>query len=89
MGGGGWHDAMVGFSVCSWRHQLADRHLLPFPSLSLNEGPPKLLFWSAIFVSPSVAGRVEQNIKDPYGLTLHLKEYAATLMAECCHRACG
>ena len=26
---------------CSWRRQLASRHLLqPFPSLSLNEGPP-------------------------------------------------
>ena len=42
---GGWHDAMVGFSACSWRRQLADRHLpLPFPSLSLNEGPPSRCF---------------------------------------------
>ena len=35
---------MVGFSVCSWRHQLADHHLLPFPSLPLNEGPPSRCF---------------------------------------------
>ena len=41
---GGWHDAMVGFPVCSWRRQMAVRHLLPFPSLSLNEGPRRL-FW--------------------------------------------
>ena len=26
--------------VCSWWRLLADRHSLPFPSLSLNEGPP-------------------------------------------------
>ena len=34
---------------------------LPFPSLSLNEGPPKPLFWSAVSVSPSAAGGVDQN----------------------------
>ena len=34
-GGGSWPDAIVSFSVCSWRCQLADHHLpLPFPSLS-------------------------------------------------------
>ena len=30
--------------VCSWQRLLADRHLLPFPSLSLSEGPPSRCF---------------------------------------------
>ena len=30
--------------VCSWRRPLADRHLLPFPSLSFSEGPPSRCF---------------------------------------------
>ena len=34
--------------------------------------------WHATFLEPYT-----------YGLTLHLKEYEAMLMAECCHRVCG
>ena len=30
--------------VCSWRRPLADRHSLPFPSLSFSEGPPSRCF---------------------------------------------
>ena len=29
---------------CSWRRPLADRHSLPFPSLSFSEGPPSRCF---------------------------------------------
>ena len=41
-GGGVGLACCLGFVVlvCSWRRLQADRHSLPFPSLSLNEGPP-------------------------------------------------
>ena len=32
-----------------------------------------------------VAGRVNQNITDPYGHTLHLSKFMAILIAECLH----
>ena len=50
MGGGGGLACRLGFVVlvCSRRRLVADCHSLPFPSLSLNEGPPKPLFWSAV-----------------------------------------
>ena len=77
-GGGG-----VGMSpgICCARLQpAAPIGRSPFAALPfsfLDEGPPKPLFWSAISVSPSAASRVDQNIKDSYGLALHLLEDAA------------
>ena len=42
--GGFWQEAMVLCSRRSWRRPLADRHSLPFPSLSFSEGPPSRCF---------------------------------------------
>ena len=66
------------------RRQLGDRHLgaIPFPFIDWRSTKP--LFWSAIAVSPW--WQVDQNIKDAFGLTLHLKEYTAMLTAECLYR---
>ena len=44
-GGGGWACRLgFGVLVCSRRRLIADRHSLPFPSLSLSEGPPSRCF---------------------------------------------
>ena len=36
-----------------------------------------------------VVGCVDQSIKDPYSLALHLNEYAAMLMVDCFPGDCG
>ena len=58
---------------------------LPFPSVKVHQAAvlvPRFCF-------SMVAGCVDQNIKDPYGNTLHLHEVTFMLMAECFHRVCG
>ena len=58
---------------------------LPFPSVKVHQ--------AAVLVRrirfSMVAGCVDQNIKDPYGNTLHLQEFTFMLMAECFHRVYG
>ena len=51
---GVWHDATVGLSVCSWRHQLADHHCVqpggrpgrkPFTPTHVPENDQRVVFW--------------------------------------------
>ena len=58
---------------------------LPFPSVKVHQAAVLV----RRFCFSMVAGCVDQNIKDPYGNTLHLHEVTFMLMAECFHRVCG
>ena len=61
------------------------RPSLPFPSVKVHQAAVLV----RRFRFSMVAGCVDQNIKDPYGNTLHLHEVTFMLMAECFHRVCG
>ena len=52
---------------------------LPFPSVKVHQAAVLV----RRFCFSMVAGCVDQNIKDPYGITLHLHEVTFMLMAEC------
>ena len=58
---------------------------LPFPSVKVHQAAVLV----RRFRFSMVAGCVDQNIKDPYGNTLHLHEVTFMLMAEYFHRVCG
>ena len=58
---------------------------LPFPSVKVHQAAVLV----RLFCFSMMAGCVDQNIKDPYGNTLHLHEVTFMLMAECLHRVCG
>ena len=58
---------------------------LPFPSVKVHQAAVLV----RRFCFSMVVGCVDQNIKDPYGNTLHLHEVTFMLMAECFHRVCG
>ena len=58
---------------------------LPFSSVKVHQAGVLV----RRFRFSMVAGYVDQNIKDPYGNTLHLHEVMFMLMAECFHRTCG
>ena len=58
---------------------------LPFPSVKVYQAAVLV----RRFRFSMVAGCVDQNVRDPYGNTLHLHGVTFMLMAECFHRVCG
>ena len=83
-----WHVALgllFSFATVGAYWLIAIRHpSLPFPLMKVHQTAVLVRH----FCFSMVAGCVDQYIKDPYSLTLHLHEYVAMLM-ECFHRACG
>ena len=80
------HGLVFSFAAGGAHWQIAIRcPSLPFPSVKVHQAAVLV----RRFCFSMVAGCVDQNIKDPYGNTLHLHEVTFMLMAECFHRVCG